>query len=248
MSESGQRRSLLPLLAVLLLLTVAPFARAIAGEAPPPPAGGAEATPENKEGEKKPIEESFNFVPGERRDPFTFTKVIPKVAPPPTGVITTPDEDKTPQRMDAAQIAAKKNEALNFYAQAEGSLMEMNATESMARCDRGLEVFKDVQMNLYKELQEVRDVLLRLRKAAERIRQRQDAERDFGMMNIHLTGVVARDKNSQAIINAKVVAKGDVVPSSTEGSDVVVSDILPQQVVFIYRGYKMMLTLSEIGR
>jgi hypothetical protein len=231
-------------LALAMLLAVAGIAAA--GEAPPagaPPAGGAEANTE-----KAPqVEETFNFVPGDRRDPFTFTKVVPKLATP-TSSSTNPDEDQTQKRMDAAQIAAKKSEALNYYSMAESALMDMNAAESMARCDRGLEVFKDVQMNLYKELQEVRDVLLRLRKAAERIRQRQDAERDFSQMNLHLTGVVARDKNSQAIINAKVVTKGDVVPSSTEGVDIVVADILPQQVVFIYRGYKMMLTLSEIGR
>ena len=90
-------------------------------------------------------------------------------------------------------------------------------------------------------------MLIRMRKAAERIKQRQDAERDFNQMNIKLTGVVAREKNSQAIVNAKVVTKGDVVPSSNEGVDVVVADILPQQVVFVFRGYKMMLTLSEIS-
>jgi len=149
--------------------------------------------------------------------------------------------------MDPAQIAMKKMEAMTHYNLAEQSLLEMNAADSMVHCDKGLEVFKDVPMKDYKELQEVRDMLMRMRKAAERIKQRQDAERDFTMMNIKLTGVVAREKNSQAIVNAKVVTKGDVVPSANEGVDVVVADILPQQVVFVFRGYKMMLTLSEIG-
>ena len=230
----------------LLLVASGPVAAVAAGEAPP--AGAPPVAPEASNEKPAQVEETFNFVPGDRRDPFTFTKVIPKLATPTNSTNNPLEEDQTQKRMDAAQIAAKKSEALNYYSMAEAALMDMNATESMARCDRGLEVFKDVQMNLYKELQEVRDVLLRLRKAAERIRQRQDAERDFSQMNIQLTGVVARDKNSQAIINAKVVTKGDVVPTSTEGGDIVVSDILPQQVVFIYRGYKMTKTLSEIGR
>jgi hypothetical protein len=208
-----------------------------AGEPAPGPA------PAPAEAEKKPPpEEIFVFDPGERRDPFSFVKEIPKdfkrEGPEGPGEITE-------VRMDAAQIAQKKMEAMTHYNLAEQSLLEMNAPDSMAHCDKGLEVFKDVPMKDYKELQEVRDLLMRLRKAADRIKQRQDAERDFQNMNIKLTGVVAREKNSQAIINAKIVAKGDVVPATADGVDVIVADILPQQVVFVFRGYKMTLTLSD---
>jgi len=215
------------------------------GEAPKAP----EAAPEPDK--KSVVEDNYLVVPGDRRDPFTYTKVVPKLAQEnPNSAIANnnTNEPTIDQRLDPAQIAAKKAEAMSFYNQAEGALMDMNAVDAMNKCDAGLLVFKDLQMNYYKELQDVRDVLLRLRKASERVKQRQDAERDFNLMNIHLTGVVARERNSEAIVNAKIVGKGDVVPSNTEGVDVVVADIQPQQVVFIFRGYKMMLTLSEIGR
>jgi len=212
-----------------------------AGEPPPP---GPAPAPAPEAEKKPPPEEIFIFEPGDRRDPFSFCKELPKIAAP--SLATTNDAGEV-VKMDPAQIAMKKMEAMTHYNLAEQSLLEMNAADSMVHCDKGLEVFKDVPMKDYKELQEVRDMLMRMRKAAERIKQRQDAERDFTMMNIKLTGVVAREKNSQAIVNAKVVTKGDVVPSANEGVDVVVADILPQQVVFVFRGYKMMLTLSEIG-
>ena len=224
---------------------------AFAGDAPPPNAPAApEAPPEEKKSSS--VEEvTYTVIPGDRRDPFTFLKVVPKVSQQVDPSNGNPGGGTNPEdahRLDAAQIAQKRGDALNFYNSAEMALMDMNAAESMARCDHGLEVFKDVQMNFYPALQEVRDLLLRLRKAADRVRQRQDAERDFNMMNIHLTGVVARERNSEAIVNTKIVGKGDVVPTSQEGVDVVVADIQPQQVVFIFRGYKMILTLSEIGR
>jgi hypothetical protein len=213
----------------------------LAGEPPRP----APAPAEKKEEKKPPQEEIFVFEPGDRRDPFSFCKELPKIAVP--QLTTTGDSGESIVKLDPALIAQKKMEAMTHYNLAEQSLLEMNAADSMIHCDKGLEVFKDVPMKDYKELQEVRDMLIRMRKAAERVKQRQDAERDFATMNIKLTGVVAREKNSQAIVNAKVVSKGDVVPSANEGVDVVVADILPQQVVFVFRGYKMMLTLSEIG-
>ena len=211
-------------------------------------AGEPAATPPPEE--KKTVDEPpWRFDPADRRDPFTFTKAIAAVDP----VNPTPDGTGTASGRPVLrphEVEAKKKEAEGFYQEAERLLMDSDPAQAVLRCDRGLEVFKDIS-NIadYRELQEVREKLFRMRKAADRMRQRQDAEREFARLNIRVTGVIARDKRSQAIVNAAIVSKGDLVQTSGESSDVVVvEDILPEQVIFVFRGYRMMLTLSEIGR
>ena len=229
------RRNALPSgwLLPAMLLTVCAAALGVEGA----PGEGAQA-------EKKPDE--YVLGPADRRDPFSFTKALPE-APKPLDRTNRQEDDDKALKIDAQQIQARKVKALEHYQLAEAALMNMNATESVLQCDNGLNVFKDLKMNFYKELQDVRDQLLRLRKAADRIHQRQDAERDFTTMNLRLTGVVAREKNSQAIVNAQVVTKGSIVSSSSsqEGAEVVVADILPQQVIFVFRGYRIKLDMSE---
>jgi len=94
---------------------------------------------------------------------------------------------------------------------------------------------------------QIREKLLELRRAGERVRQRQEAEKKFRDMNIRLTGVVARAHHSQAIVNGKIVGKGEAVAVS-ENNDVVVDEIQPDQVIFLFQGYKMGLTLSDMPR
>lgn len=192
----------------------------------------------------------FIFDPGDRRDPFTFVKasVIESytVADPTRG--DSGGAGKPVLRPH--EVEAKKKEAEAIYFDAEGALGDADAVGALSRCDKGLEVFKDIpNIGEYPQLQSVRENLFRLRKAADRMRQRQEAEREFSRLNIRVTGVVAREKNSQAIINNVIVAKGDVVATAGESSDaVLVEDILPERIVFLFRGYKMTITLSEIGR
>lgn len=212
-----------------------------AGEpVPPPPAPAPQAEPEKK---PQPVEEAFRFDKGERRDPFTFAKGA-AIRPGPG-----PDPEPGPPPINPAEIQAKKAEAEQHYAAAEEDMLDSKSVEAVQKCDKGLEVFKDIpNIATYKELQDIRERLFRLRKAAERIRTRQEAERDFGALAIRVTGVVARERNSHAIVNAKVVSKGELVPTTQDGPDIVVDEILPQQVVFLFRGFRMMLTVSESSR
>jgi len=192
----------------------------------------------------------FNFDPQDRRDPFTFTKVVA-----PTQIISTNDPSTSTESgpkkvMRADEVEAKRREAEAQYVRGERNLMDTEATKAVADCDRGLEVFKDIpNIGDYRDLQDVRERLFRLRKASERMRMRQDAEREFVRLNLKVTGIVARDRNSQAIINATIVNKGDLVATVGDSNDVVVvENILPDQIVFLFRGYKIAQTFSEYAK
>ena len=206
------------------------------------------AAPPGAEPEKKPvIEDVWTFDPADRRDPFSFTRAV---------VVVEKENDLGPggsgqgrQGLSRNEVEAKKREAEAAYTEGERALMASDAPDAVSKCDRGLDVFKDVpNIADYRDLQEVQSRLLRLRKAADRLRQRQDAEREFTRLNIRVTGVVARDKRSQAIVNASIVSKGDLVTTGDSTDVVIVEDILPEQVIFLFRGYKMMLTLSDTSR
>ena len=80
------------------------------------------------------------------------------------------------------------------------------------------------------------------------MRSRQQAQRDFDAMNIEISGVMALKKNSQAIINGEIAHKGTLVKAAADSADVMVDEILPERVMFVFRGYRMMLLLSEAGR
>jgi hypothetical protein len=227
-------------------------------DAPPVPPVAPVATPDGSDeieavsfDKKVP----FKFEMRERRDPFTFTKAVPVDKK----NIDTPTPNNTGERkhiLGPAEVDAKHKEAEACYAEAARLLMDTKpneapkAAESLLQCDKGLEIFKDiVSIADYKELQDVRENLFRLRKAAERLRQRQDAVRDFASLNIRLTGVVVIEKHSLAIVNQKIVAKGDLVSTLGESAEVVVvDDILADQVVFLFRGFHIAASLLDSAK
>ena len=103
-------------------------------------------------------------------------------------------------------------------------------------------------LSQFPELEVVKGRLLRARKASEQMRSRQTAQRDFDAMNIEISGVMAMKKNSQAIINGEIAHKGTMEEASSDSADVMVDEILPERVMFVFRGLQMMLLLSEAGR
>jgi len=196
-------------------------------------------------------EPAFNFDPQDRRDPFTFTKVVAPTAKVSSGNEPGATSDGGPKKvMRADEVEAKRREAETFYLKGERNLMETESAKAVADCDRGLEVFKEIpNIGDYRDLQDVRERLFRLRKASDRMRLRQDAEREFLRLNIKVTGIVARERNSQAIINASIVNKGDLVATVGDSNDVVViENILPDQIVFLFRGYRIAQTFSEYAK
>jgi hypothetical protein len=216
------------------------------GEAPPP----VDPTAPAKPAEKKPEDElspsmdakPFRFDMGSRRDPFIFISEIP------AELIPTKDGDPTVKApvLDKKVIEQVRAEAEAHYAEAERAFSkEGKAQEAINKCDEGLKVFAQFpSAGAQDEWRDVRERLFDLRKAAERVRQRQEAKKKFDDLNIRLTGIVSRERNSQAIINSRTVRKGDVVAAS-EAYDVVVDEIRNDQVVFVFQGFKMALNLSE---
>jgi len=227
-------------------------ARVFGGEpVPPPPTGAEKPAEEKKTEEKKPSDEKpWVFESRGRRDPFTFAikpTIVPDAIPG-----TTPGEIQIV--LDPALIRQKKAEAEAKYAEAENIFMDIGkegrSMEAIAKCDEGLKVLSDANTNYgsIPEWQPVRAHLENLRKASERMKQRQDAEKKFREVNIRLTGVVARERKSQAIVNGKTVSKGDIVAAS-DNYDVSVDDIHPDQVVFVTPdGFKVKLTWTEMSK
>jgi len=124
--------------------------------------------------------------------------------------------------------------------------MDGNVLSTIHNCDKGIDVFKKTtDIGTYRELLEIRERLTDLRRAGERLKSREDAEAEFERIGVRLTGVVAREKHSQAIVNGKTVSKGDIVSANNESVDIVVDDIRPDQVIFLFRGYRV---TQELGK
>jgi hypothetical protein len=216
-----------------------------------PSATNPEETPEAKAAReaRERAQKPFKFEMRERRDPFVFIAKTPNFEKP-VDKGTTPGGDIPGIQGPSQETIAKvKAETEAIYAEAEQIFLEFSkegkAAEVIAKCDEALKIFGQYPgASGVEQWQGIREKLFDLRKAAERIRLRQDAKRKFEELNIRLTGIVAKERNSQAIVNSRTVRKGDVVAAS-DSSDVVVDEIRSDQVVFVFQGFKMALNLSD---
>jgi len=244
-----EKLRLLSAVSVTLLVGVS----LVAGEpaatgAPKEPAPAAADLKKDDKNADKGAEKPFIFNPNGRRDPFVFALMpdIPNTAP-----IVAEGKDLgkgtiTPGRMSAAVLKRMKEEAEAIYQSAEASFMDGNVLSTIHNCDKGIDVFKKTtDIGTYRELLEIRERLTDLRRAGERLKSREDAEAEFERIGVRLTGVVAREKHSQAIVNGKTVSKGDIVSANNESVDIVVDDIRPDQVIFLFRGYRV---TQELGK
>jgi hypothetical protein len=241
--ETGAR--LMKRTGVLVAVAVMSAAAVFAGE----PADGAApaATPPNAALNTPESKEKWRFSARGRRDPFTFAKVTKAKIKPVTekdpGRITQVDSKDV---LAPEEIQKKRDAAQKKYDAAELALMEGAARNSVERCDEGLAVFRDVQnLGSYRELQEVREKLYRLRKAAVRLKERIDADSEFLALGLRITGIVSRERKAQTIVNGAIRNKGDVISATSEGSEVVVDEIRPDQVIFLYKTYRMSLPLTD---
>jgi len=198
-----------------------------------PAAWGLTGEPEKPVAGQVPAEEPpWIYEDDGRRDPFTFMKPI---------VIKTDRPDVTPRE----QLQEKRLEAERNYHIAANAFMSGNPKAAVAACDAGLEAFRDIRTDEVPELQEMRERLFRLRKASERQRNRQDAEEAFDKLNLRLTGVVARERDSKAIINGKLAERGDLINPADHSEGALVDDIQPGRVIFRFRGYRIELKVLQ---
>jgi hypothetical protein len=230
---------------VVFLLLLSSWARA--GEPPPPPPTGQDATVQAAK-DLVSSTDDFDFKEDNRRDPFTFIRLNAAEV---GGGVGFAEDGTQVVILPREEIQKKKAEIEAAQSEAERALMDGEAGMALQKADTGLATFSQTPGldNLDKEgFTALKERLLRTRKAATQLKQRQNAEADFRGLNIRLVGVIATEKNPHAIINGKTVKKGDLVATASDNADVMVDDILPERVVFSFRGYRMMLSLSEIGR
>lgn len=193
------------------------------------------------------LDVDFGFDDNGRRDPFTFTKNVAIVEQ--NGDKPPVEGSDEPPTIAPEVVKRIKSAAEADCAMAEASLMELDPNAAITKCDAGMDEFKPIpNLSAFPELEIVKGRLLRARKASEQMRARQTAQRDFDAMNIEISGVMALKKNSQAIINGEISHKGTMVKASSDSADVMVDEILPERVTFVFRGYRMMLLLSEASR
>lgn len=242
--------------ALLLAVVVSTLSTVSAGEEklpPPPPPPPIPGTPEvpGTPAEKPVVSsisgEDYVFDPNNRRDPFTFTKAVVSLE----AVVQKQGEEEVPvsNRLPNEVVEEKRRLAEAKLNLAEMSLMELDPNSAVTQTDLGMDVFKGIDdISIYPELEVVKGRILRARKAGDQMRGRQSAERDFSAMNIKISGVMVHNrKNSQAIINSKIVRKGDLVAVTGDATDIMVDEILSERVVFLFRGYRMTLLVAEAG-
>jgi len=177
-------------------------------------------------------EKPWKFEGENRRDPFAFTlKIV---------------EEHTPQ---PPPVAANSVVPATYYAEAVKAFFELTnedkVRETLAKCDAGLKILAEdpnTSENPWK--QELRENLLDLRKAAQRVSQRIQTEKKFKAIDLRLTGIVRRSHGSQAIVNNRTVRKGDVV-AAADSSVVVLDEIRTDEVVVVFEGFRMSLSLAE---
>ncbi|HEY3319641.1 MAG TPA: hypothetical protein VGP72_04105 [Planctomycetota bacterium] len=233
----GARFRQLPLLATLI------FTAAVCA------GGEVEAT---KPATKKSVaeEKPWKFESNNRRDPFSFRN-------PPTEIEKTAEVPGTPgvpvgpKGPSPEDIAKKREQAEKLYAVAEAAFLEISrepqrVVEALGKCDEGLKVFADEPTaGSVPEWQAVRGKLESLRKAADILKRRQDAEKKFRDSNLRLTGVVAREKRSQIIVNGKALGRGGVLKVA-DNYEVSVDEIRPESVIFMTpEGFKMQLEMTK---
>lgn len=214
-------------------LLVGGWVRAEEKPAEKPPEKPADTPPANAFADEPP----FVYDDGGRRDPFTFTKPI---------ITKNESVPGQPDQISPNTVVILKEQAERSYNTAEQLMMAGNAREAITACDKGLEAFREFKnIEEVPDLQEMRERLFRLRKAADRLRTRSDAEQAFKNLNLRVSGVVARDRDSRAIVNNKVVGKGDLILASDNSEGAIVDDIVPGRVIVRFRGYKMVLDVAQ---
>jgi hypothetical protein len=170
---------------------------------------------------------AYDFDPHNRRDPFTFLREVKL------------DDGKAvvvqPVRVDIDKL---HDQAGDLYQKAYADMAEMNTTEVKRRCGEALKLLGKVpQVPMVWKVEELRQNLMALNKAAEKLHQRREAQKAFDDMRLSVTGVVTRGHAAHAIINGKILRAGDGLESADE--PVVVESIAQDKVILLYRGYRM---------
>jgi hypothetical protein len=195
-------------------------------------ASAAGSALEPDEGALSPLDPSWEWHEGDRRNPFEFASA----AEPDRG---DDDENKKkppppppPPRGNPAEIAehaidlARRSLDQGLFERAEEAAAE--ALDAIAEGGG-----RDPEALGRLERLGLVERLGRLRLTARRLRLRREAEQEFASLRIEIGGVVWDERDPVALVNGRVVRAGDVV----EG--VRVERIGPEEIVFALKGFLM---------
>lgn len=174
--------------------------------------------------------ERFVVKDKNRRDPFTFSLR--------SNIPTDPEPPKT--QPDTIRNARSAN---MLFSEAEDAALERHVNLCLEKCDAALSLLKQVPAN-ETEMLATRQKLELLRKAADSMRQREEASAAFHKLNVAVAGVIARPRKAQAIINGVLVREGAVL-NTPQNELLVVESISSEQVVLSFRGYRMAASLAS---
>ncbi len=175
---------------------------------------------------------AFDFVPDSRRDPFTFSNL--RDAP----------DDPTP-RPPLIDVSESRRMLSKACAMAEEHLLNGNIPTSISACDRALDTLNALPSAEAEMLSAERERALRLRRAATRLLQREEAERAFHALGLRASGAVAGSRQPRCIINGQVLGSGELLSASSSDEPVLIESVQPEQVIVIFRGYRMRLDVGQ---
>ena len=195
------------------------------------PCGGPAGAGETGTAAVEP-EAAWTFDKGDLRDPFTFWKEVPKEKTPGGGTVD-------PRKF----IEEKQQSAETNYLVAERAMKDSRHQPAVEACDKGLQELAALPPD-DPGVQELYERLYRLRRAADRLQKRADAEDAFRRLNIKVSGVVAKEHRPLAIVNNKTVSKGALIETPDVEGSVYVDEIQPNRVIVRFRGYRIELPLN----
>lgn len=177
-------------------------------------------------------EEKIEMINWEgKRDPFTAPLTWIEYVKPPPYQQPPPSEQKA------------RDELANLYIQSENAILEGDSKSALMLADQGLDLVNKLANESIVRLNAERNQLVRARTVADRLYQRELAEKEFAQLNLSLTGVV-QSKQARAILNSRVVGRGEVITLPNSVQVVVVTDIQADKVIVRYRGYLMAVELK----
>jgi hypothetical protein len=182
-------------------------------------------------------EEKFVF-PTDRplRDPFTFAMLQDQEPGPHPFPRPHPVPPDTARSLD------------DLANRAESALADREIDKALTHCADGFAILRELRVDDLPALIAVsRERLMRIHTAAARIRQRAKVEELFSKQTITVSGIVAGDRKSHALINGSLAAAGQVVQTK-EGDAVVVESIRHNEVLLRFRGYLFSVPLESATR
>jgi hypothetical protein len=162
----------------------------------------------------------WKWPDNERRDPFTFASKdlhewIPKRAP------------------EGKREFAAAEQVSGYVAEAEEALLALEPQKALATCEAALSLVRKAAAEDSEDAQR----LACIRKAAEQMQRRQQAEAAFEALSIRISGAVCHGRKSVAIVNGSRVSQGDLVAVS-EAESLVAEEIGADRITFVFRGFR----------